>query len=325
MANQEVIWPAMAGCSFVAFYFSVMKLREFFRSVEMMGSELQQFRLDACLYHCCATSHEFSKTCDRRILTICISKWFGSIDLFETLMCSEVLACLTGQLLGLTSHLASSSGRQAFRKFAASGQPHRKPILLTEPQPRAGKKGQRLPGIPEEPPQPQPSDSGASPPKLLLYTPARPQTQPSTLPAATLPTNARPTQTPHTSSLRGHETATRTPACRGPQHRPRRQRNHLSLRTKADANTCINHNKIPAATIQDSPSQHTAAAASTDNFIPDNGGPQAPQPLPTEQQLPPHVSGAGEMRSWQRVEQHLIAIRCIAENYDDSQGANVVR
>jgi len=108
MANQEVIWPAMAGCSFVAFYFSVMKLREFFRSVEMMGSELQQFRLDACLCHCCATNHEFSKTCDRRILTICISKWFGSIDLFETLMCSEVLACLTEQLLGLTSHLACS-------------------------------------------------------------------------------------------------------------------------------------------------------------------------------------------------------------------------
>ena len=227
MANQEVIWPAMAGCSFVAFYFSVMKLREFFRSVEMMGSELQQFRLDACLCHCCATSHEFSKTCDRRILTICISKWFGSIDLFETLMCSEVLACLTGQLLGLTSHLASSSGRQAFRKFAASGQPHRKPILLTEPQPRAGKKGQRLPGIPEEPPQPQPSDSGASPPKLLLYTSPATNTTKHTACGDTAnqrtanpnPTHKQPSWTRdryEDSSMQGAATQT-TPATQPPQ------------------------------------------------------------------------------------------------------------
>eukprot|EP00439_Symbiodinium_sp_Y106_P024145 s339_g2.t4 len=44
------------------------------------------------------TNHQFSETCDRRILTICITKWFGSIDLFQDLMRSEVLACLTEQL-----------------------------------------------------------------------------------------------------------------------------------------------------------------------------------------------------------------------------------
>ncbi|CAE7351637.1 unnamed protein product [Symbiodinium sp. KB8] len=96
--NHEVMWPLMAGCSFVAFYFSVMQLRKFFRSVEMIQSELQDFRFDNCSCHCCATNHQFSQTCDRRILTICISKWFGSIDRFEDLMRSEVLACLTEQL-----------------------------------------------------------------------------------------------------------------------------------------------------------------------------------------------------------------------------------
>ncbi|CAE7907224.1 unnamed protein product [Symbiodinium necroappetens] len=96
--NQAVMWPLMAGCSFVAFYFSVMQLRKFFRSVEMIQSELQDFRFDNCSCHCCATNHQFSQTCDRRILTICISKWFGSIDRFEDLMRSEVLACLTEQL-----------------------------------------------------------------------------------------------------------------------------------------------------------------------------------------------------------------------------------
>ncbi|CAE6971644.1 ebh [Symbiodinium sp. CCMP2592] len=98
LARLEVMWPLMAGCSFVAFYFSVMKLREFFRFVEMMESELQQFRLDSCSCQCCDTNHKYSQTCDRRILKICITKWFGSIDLFEDLMRSEVLACLTEQL-----------------------------------------------------------------------------------------------------------------------------------------------------------------------------------------------------------------------------------
>ena len=107
--NHEVMWPLMAGCSFVAFYFSVMQLRKFFRSVEMIQTELQDFRFDNCSCHCCATNHQFSQTCDRRILTICISKWFGSIDRFEDLMRSEVLACLTEQLrgVGLTAYLGS--------------------------------------------------------------------------------------------------------------------------------------------------------------------------------------------------------------------------
>ena len=87
----------------------------------------------------------------------------------------------------------------------------------------------------------------------------------------------------------------------------------------------FSHNKIPASTQLDSPSPHTTAAASTDNpsHNPSGGEPQAAPPNKQTQQEPPQPQ-TEKLRSWQRVEQHLVAIRRLADNYDDSQGATIV-
>ena len=87
----------------------------------------------------------------------------------------------------------------------------------------------------------------------------------------------------------------------------------------------FSHNKIPASTQLDSPSQHATAAASTDNpkHNPSSEEPHAAPQSKQAQQEPPEPQ-AEKLRSWQRVEQHLVAIRRLADNYDDSQGATIV-
>ena len=101
-SNHAVIWPMMVGSSFCGFYWSVAKLREFFRSVDSLHRELQQFRCGDCLCYCCSVGHRTKAgrkmACDRRILLSCITLWFGSAENFDTLVRCEVLTCLTEQL-----------------------------------------------------------------------------------------------------------------------------------------------------------------------------------------------------------------------------------
>ncbi|CAE7606462.1 unnamed protein product [Symbiodinium natans] len=101
-ANHAVIWPLMAGFASVAFYWSVTKLREFFRSVDSLHRELQQFQCKDCLCYCCAVGHRQADgrrmACDRRVINSCITLWFGSVENFDSAVRSEVLACLTEQL-----------------------------------------------------------------------------------------------------------------------------------------------------------------------------------------------------------------------------------
>ena len=116
--NHAVMWPMMALFTSVGFYWSVAKLREFFRSVDSLHHELQQFRCNDCLCHCCSAGHRspggFRMACDRRVLLSCITLWFGSVENFESLVRSEVLSCLTEQL---TSHVLT------YKQFAVMALP----------------------------------------------------------------------------------------------------------------------------------------------------------------------------------------------------------
>ena len=96
------LWPILTAIGFVAFYLSVAKLREFFRSVEALQQELQEFRCEDCLCHCCSSGHRARDgsrlLCDRRIIFSCISSWFGSVEDFDSIVRTQVLNCLTTQL-----------------------------------------------------------------------------------------------------------------------------------------------------------------------------------------------------------------------------------
>ena len=103
LADVRTLWPIMAALGFLAFYWSVAKLREFFRSVEALQQELQEFRCEDCLCHCCTSGHRSpdgsrTEVCDRRIILSCIRSWFGSIEDFDNIVRTQVLACLTTQL-----------------------------------------------------------------------------------------------------------------------------------------------------------------------------------------------------------------------------------
>ena len=100
--DHAVMWPAMAAIAAVVFYWSVAKMREFFRSVETLHHELKQFQCEDCLCYCCSIGHATvdgqTLLCDRRILLSCITRWFGSVQAFDSVVRSEVLTCLTEQL-----------------------------------------------------------------------------------------------------------------------------------------------------------------------------------------------------------------------------------
>ena len=76
-------------------------MREFFRSVDSLHRELQQCK--DCLCYCCAVGHRQADgrrmACDRRVINSCITLWFGSVENFDSAVRSEVLACLTEQLV----------------------------------------------------------------------------------------------------------------------------------------------------------------------------------------------------------------------------------
>ena len=232
-----------------------------------------------------------------------------------------------------------------------------KPDIARATQPR-GKTKQTLPRVAEETSPAQPSDSGASSsheaPRSYYPKPTKsryrsqphrpqkhslPQAQHTHTQAAfvdrrplrglqqgTASQNAPPTQplpqqaaaTPLAAALHDGRTigcrqtpATSTPA---PAPRPDNEDEPSSLvQTQA-----FTHNKMPAETLPDSPTLPTATAASVVELATSSDEPQAPQPATTNHHTP---TRRGDMRSWQRVEQHLVAIRRIAETYDDSQSA----
>ena len=79
------------------------KLRVFFRSVETLQHELQDFRSEECVCQCCFAGHRNKdgsrmETCDRQILFTCICRWYGSIKALDNVVRTQVLTFLTTQL-----------------------------------------------------------------------------------------------------------------------------------------------------------------------------------------------------------------------------------
>ena len=99
---HKILWPVMGSVSFVGFYFSVARLRRYFRSVHALEHDFRQFSVQGCLCWCCSIGHRTRNggqmACDRRLVCLCIESWYGSLEHFEKQVQTEVLDNLTEQL-----------------------------------------------------------------------------------------------------------------------------------------------------------------------------------------------------------------------------------
>ncbi|CAJ1435973.1 unnamed protein product [Effrenium voratum] len=77
----------------------VNSFRAYFRGVEAMRRQLEEFRLADAMCHCCSRGHEEQpKKCDRDLLSACVGKWFGSVEEFEVSVRTQVASTLDQQL-----------------------------------------------------------------------------------------------------------------------------------------------------------------------------------------------------------------------------------
>ncbi|CAE7650348.1 unnamed protein product [Symbiodinium sp. CCMP2592] len=97
-----ILWPTFGACAFVFFYFSVVTLRAYFRSVSEIETIVHQFSVKDTLCYCCSNDHiapdGSAMACDRKIVFKCITTWFGSLSNFETRVREQVARCLDAQL-----------------------------------------------------------------------------------------------------------------------------------------------------------------------------------------------------------------------------------
>ena len=99
---QDFLWPVMGFAALVGFYFCVAAVRAYFRSVQLLQSELASFSVKDSSCWCCTANHKDSSgeslLCDREIICRCIVAWFGTVENFETKVRTDVLENLLSQL-----------------------------------------------------------------------------------------------------------------------------------------------------------------------------------------------------------------------------------
>ena len=76
----------------------VSMCRNYFRSIEALCKQLENFTTDSATCICCTSGHPEGQTCDRRILLECISIWFGNVGAFEQSVRTRLLNLLASGL-----------------------------------------------------------------------------------------------------------------------------------------------------------------------------------------------------------------------------------
>ena len=72
--------------------------RNYFRSIEALCKQLENFTTDSATCSCCTSGHPEGQTCDRSILLECISIWFGNVGAFEEAVRTRLLNILASGL-----------------------------------------------------------------------------------------------------------------------------------------------------------------------------------------------------------------------------------
>ncbi|CAE7843371.1 unnamed protein product [Symbiodinium microadriaticum] len=97
-----ILWPSIGLIIFIGFFFSVIKLRAYFRYVQALEQDIGKFVVNDSISHCCSVDHVSAAgtelACDRRVIFQCITTWFGSVEQFESQVRTGVLQCLQDQL-----------------------------------------------------------------------------------------------------------------------------------------------------------------------------------------------------------------------------------
>ena len=95
-ARASYVLAGIVGC---CAYAVVAMSRAYFRNIDALWKELENFTTDKATCHCCTLGHaEAGQTCDRKILLQCISVWFGSVETFEQTVRTRVLDILANHL-----------------------------------------------------------------------------------------------------------------------------------------------------------------------------------------------------------------------------------
>jgi len=87
----------------VVFYVSFASFRAYYRDVEIMQEQLNNFDVAKTKCYCCSANHLTSSgdplgVCDREIVLNCITTWYGSVEAFESAVQNTVLPALRHQL-----------------------------------------------------------------------------------------------------------------------------------------------------------------------------------------------------------------------------------
>ena len=88
----------LAGIVGCCAYAVVAMSRAYFRNIDALWKELENFTTDKATCHCCTEGHQAGQVCDRKILLQCISMWFGSVESFEQTVRQRVLGILANHL-----------------------------------------------------------------------------------------------------------------------------------------------------------------------------------------------------------------------------------
>ena len=88
----------LAGIVACCGYAVAAMCRNYFRSIEALCKQLENFTTDSATCSCCTSGHPEGQTCDRSILLECISIWFGNVGAFEQSVRTGLLNLLASGL-----------------------------------------------------------------------------------------------------------------------------------------------------------------------------------------------------------------------------------
>ncbi|CAJ1332199.1 unnamed protein product, partial [Effrenium voratum] len=100
--DARYVVAGVAGVGLGIFICLAELFRKFYRSVEDLRKQLSQLQLAETRCTCCSVEHRgpagSTLLCDKKVITECISQWFGSTQAFEHYVHTEVCNILTDHL-----------------------------------------------------------------------------------------------------------------------------------------------------------------------------------------------------------------------------------
>ena len=103
-SNPIVGMNVFAILALICFHIAADSIKNYNRCIDKLQLQLKDFDIQEARCFCCSVGHSDPSTnepltCDREIITQCISNWFGSIEVFNDCVHSTVFANLIEQLL----------------------------------------------------------------------------------------------------------------------------------------------------------------------------------------------------------------------------------